>query len=80
MPSGGGFMWNDPTGQFGGIAQATVAPQDSRHTLIRISTVGMDLSRADRADHAVEVEIRIGTLVASHTRLWRATSAVLRTR
>src|SRR5439155_83258 len=43
------------------------------------ATVHYHAPGADRTDHAVEVEIRIGTLVASHTRLWRATSAVLRT-
>ncbi|TMB45133.1 MAG: DUF3604 domain-containing protein [Deltaproteobacteria bacterium] len=79
-PSDGGFAVNDPTGHFGGVQQAIVEPQRAGQTIIRISTIGMDLSRADRTDHAVEVEIRIGTLVASHTRLWRATSAVLRTR
>jgi len=37
---------------------------------LTLETVPTDLSKADRLEHMVEVEVRIGEYAAAQTRLW----------
>jgi hypothetical protein len=41
---------------------------------LRLRAKGIDVSRADRADHMVTVTIAAGSARATHTRLWRRTA------
>jgi len=44
---------------------------------LHIRREGLDLSKADRVDHFVSVQITSGLYRATHTRLWHATAATL---
>jgi hypothetical protein len=45
-----------------------------------LKTEPMNLSAADRGDHMVDVEIRIGSFVVQQSRLWTLNGTVLGTR
>jgi hypothetical protein len=54
----------------GGVARATLRVRRGAGTL-RIRTVPLDLSSADRVDHFVSVTVTSGTYTSTHTRLWQ---------
>jgi hypothetical protein len=62
------FVW-DANGT-GGVRRATLRiADDGRHTL-RVRTVPMDLSHAERVDHIVNVTVATGSYATSNTRRW----------
>jgi hypothetical protein len=54
----------------GGVARATLRVRRGAGTL-RIRTVPLDLSSAERVDHFVSVALTSGTYTSSHTRVWQ---------
>jgi hypothetical protein len=78
IPAGtlqGGKVTNLPGIEFVRFTQKGTGP-----ARIALETTPTNLSQADRVDHMVEVEIHIGSFVASQSRLWSFTGRALKTR
>ena len=66
---------------FAGLELATFTQHGTGPAKLFVRTLPMDLARADRVDHMVEVEVRIGpTFVTSQSRLWTLTGRRLETK
>jgi hypothetical protein len=66
---------------FGGLEIAKFKQNGTHAAKLMLETLPMDLSRADRVDHMVEVAVRVGpTFETSQSRLWTFTGEALRTR
>jgi hypothetical protein len=76
---GGKYEIKDKAGTLGGLkgVMLKVPPTGLRQLVVQ--TVPMDLSRADRVDHMVEIDLSIGSYHAQHTRLWVLKGAKLQT-
>jgi hypothetical protein len=67
--------------KFAGLKRVKFTQNGTGPAMLALETVPMDLARADRVDHMVEVEIRIGpTFVTAQSRLWTFTGMALRTK
>jgi hypothetical protein len=68
----GSFALDDPSGAVGGLRSVTLDIEpNGGGGVLRLHTVGLDLSSAGRTDHMVRVSMEVGTYRTSHTRLWR---------
>ncbi len=67
----------DPTGSLGGIRRLTFRRGTRDRAVLKLETVGMDLSAADAGDHMVKIELSAGVFRAEHSRLWKETGGKL---
>jgi hypothetical protein len=72
----GRFEYDDPAGSRGGLRQLFLK-RGPRSAMLRVRTVEMDLSAAERTDHMVTAELTVGSYHVTHTRLWRARKLTL---
>ena len=68
----GKFILHDDSGQLGGVKRLLIRTTRSGGLSIRLRTIPMDLSHADRGEHMVEVMVRFGDFAVSQSRLWTA--------
>jgi len=76
---GGKYQLTDKTGALGGLKTVTLKVPTSGFKQLTLQTVPIDLSHADRADHFVEIDLRIGSYQATHSRLWVLKGSKLQT-
>jgi hypothetical protein len=67
---GRSYVYQDYTGRLGGLKKAILSINAAGGATLKVSTVPIDLSPADRSEHMVEVGIETGALATTHTRLW----------
>ena len=72
-------VYEDATGSLGGVKKVTFAQTGSGPATLTLETVPLVLSRAERGDHMIEVEVRIGTYTATQPRLWTLSGNTLGT-
>lgn len=75
----GQYRFSDPTGALGGIRRISFQQRPSGVN-VRLRTVPMALSNADRADHFIEVSLRAGTTDVTTTPLWHWNGKTLSTK
>ena len=68
----GKFILHDDSGHLGGVKRLLIRTTRSGGLSIRLRTIPMDLSHADRGEHMVEVMVRFGDFAVSQSRLWTA--------
>ena len=66
----GKYQLNDKAGALGGLKKVMLKVPPAGLRKLVVQTVPLDLSGADRVDHMVEIDLRIGSYQAQHTRLW----------
>jgi len=76
---GGKYQLQDKTGALGGLKSVTLKVPATGLRQLAVQTVPMDLSHADRVDHMVEIDLRIGSYHATHSRLWAFKGTKLQT-
>jgi len=77
---GGKYELKDKTGTLSGLRSIMLKALPTGLRRLVVQTVPMDLSRADRVDHMVEIDLRIGSYHAQHSRLWVLKGTKLQTR
>jgi hypothetical protein len=73
------YQLTDKAGTLGGLKSVTLKVPSSGFKQLVLQTVPVDLSHADRADHFVEIDLRIGSFHATHSRLWSLKGSKLQT-
>lgn len=63
-------MYEDAGGSIGGVKKVTFTQDGTGPATLRLETVPLDLRRAERVEHMIEVQVRIGTYAAAQARLW----------
>jgi hypothetical protein len=78
---GGKYELKDKAGTLGGLKSVMLKVPPTGPKQLVVQTVPMDLSRADHVDHMVEIELRIGSYHAQHSRQWviKGTTSKLQT-
>jgi hypothetical protein len=76
---GGKYVLQDKTGALGGLKSVVLKVPTKGLRKLTVQTVPMDLAHADRVDHMVEIDLRIGSYHATHSRLWVLKSTKLQT-
>ncbi len=69
------FVWN--ANGAGGVRRAALRITRAGKGTLTLSTMPIDLSRAARVSHSVNVTVQIGTYEATHARLWVGNGARL---
>ena len=72
-------VYEDDAGSIGGVKTVTFTQTGSGPATLTLETVPTDLSKADRLEHMVDVEVRIGEYAAAQTRLWTLSDDTLGT-
>jgi len=75
---GRSFVLSDGSGAVGGLRKVKLTTRAGGEAVLKLKTVSLDLSAADRSDHFVEVKVASGTYETTHTRTWRIRGDVLR--
>jgi hypothetical protein len=76
----GRFVYKDPSGSLGGIRKLQIQKRGSKRASLRLHTVPIDLSAADRVEHFIEVSLRAGTVDVTATPAWQPKGSALVTR
>ena len=72
------YVLRDPNGTLGGLRKAKLKILAGGEAVLKLRTVGMDLSNADRSDHFVVLQLDAGLYSARQSRLWKARGDSLR--
>jgi hypothetical protein len=67
----GRWTYTDATGALGGLKSVKLQQRGADRVVLRLRTVRMALSGADRTDHFVQVMLRTGVTEITTTPLWR---------
>lgn len=73
-----GGLYEDESGRLAGVTRASLEQSGDGPAVLTLESRG-DLSGAERIDHMVDVEVRIGDYRAAQTRLWSSSGATLAT-
>ena len=65
------FIWRDKSGSIGGIRRVRLQESASGATVLRLRTVPLALTAADRVDHFAEILVQAGSTEISTTQLWQ---------
>jgi Protein of unknown function (DUF3604) len=79
VKKGSKYQLTDKTGALGGLKSVTLKVPPSGFKQLVLQTVPIDLSNADRTDHFVEIDLRIGSYHATQNRLWVLKGSKLQT-
>ncbi len=72
------YVLRDSSGTVGGLRKARLRVLSGGAAVLKLRTVAMDLSAADRSDHFVELHLATGLYSTTQARLWQVRGSSLR--
>ncbi|MEE8311989.1 MAG: DUF3604 domain-containing protein [Candidatus Binatia bacterium] len=72
------YLLRDSTGAVGGLRKVRLKILAGGKAVLKLRTVAMDLSNADRSDHFVELRLETGLYSATQPRMWHVRGNTLR--